>query len=267
MKQQFINYDLLAEFAPQSFISKQPYPWHDFHRLLTPEGFAALYETFPSLSLFERHSGMERVHGQRPHNRYYLAYEESVYKHDAGQREDGTIKHNELPETWQMFMDELATSERYQNFVKQMFQVPEFEMRYAWHVGVKDSEVSPHVDGIKKIGTHIFYFNTSEDWKPAWGGATLVLADKQTDAMNPDFSDFTGVEAAQITDNHSFLFRNGEQSWHGVKALMCPEGSYRRLFNVIFEFPETSGKATSSPLGALKRLFQGNRPSSPSSAM
>ena len=97
--------------------------------------------------------------------------------------------------------------------------------------------MSPHVDSAKKIGTHIFYFNTSEDWRPEWGGATLVLGGKRTPAMNPDFDDFTDVEAAQIIDNRSFLFRNSAQSWHGVRALTSPAGSYRQLFNVIFEFP------------------------------
>ncbi|MDQ3258049.1 MAG: 2OG-Fe(II) oxygenase [Acidobacteriota bacterium] len=260
MKQEFINYELLENFAPNVFLSKPPYPWHDFHRFLTPEGFAALYENFPPLDVFEVHSDMERVYGQRPHNRYYLAYEESVYaRAQAGNGNKGTVKQANLPEAWRMLMDEFETSERYRNFIKRLFQVSEFQVRYAWHVGVTNSEVSPHVDGDKKIGTHIFYFNTSEDWNPAWGGATLVLGSKLTSAMNPDFNDFTAAEAAQITDNHSFLFRNGPHSWHGVKPLTCPEGSYRRLFNVIFEVPEKSEKAVASPLSAIKRLFRGRR--------
>jgi len=222
MNQTFINYDLLESFPANSFIAKKPYPWHDFQRLLTSEGFKALSEEFPPLAMFERHSGMERVYGQRPHNRYYLAYEQSVYAHAEASKDQGTIKRAELPPAWQAFMDELATSERYRNFIQRLFQVSAFEVRYAWHVGVTNSEVSPHVDGTKKIGTHIFYFNTSEDWRPEWGGATLVLGSKRTPAMNPDFDDFADVEAAQIVDNHSFLFRNSAQSWHGVKALTCP---------------------------------------------
>ncbi|MDQ3755081.1 MAG: 2OG-Fe(II) oxygenase [Acidobacteriota bacterium] len=256
MNQTFINYDLLESFPADSFIAKKPYSWHDFQRLLTPAGFKALYEDFPPLALFERHSGMERVYGQRPHNRYYLAYEQSVYAREQADDNRGTIKHADLPTAWREFMDELATSARYQNFIKRLFQVPEFEVRYAWHVGVTHSEVSPHVDGAKKIGTHIFYFNTSEDWQPEWGGATLVLGGKQTTAMNPDFADFANVEEAQIVDNHSFLFRNGAQSWHGVRALACPAGRYRRLFNVIFEFPSGPQPRATSRLDAVKNLFR-----------
>jgi hypothetical protein len=87
----------------------------------------------------------------------------------------------------------------------------------------------------EKIGTHILYFNTSSDWKPAWGGQTLVLAGKTTEALNPDFTDFQSYQAAQITDNHSFLFKNTPDAWHGVTALTSPPGNYRRLFNIIFE--------------------------------
>ena len=258
MNQTFINYDLLESFPANSFIAKKPYPWNDFQQLLTPEGFAALYENFPPLAVFEQHSGMERVYGQRPHNRYYLAYEQSVYANNRADEDQGTIRHSDLPAAWQAFMDELATSERYLNFIKRLFQVSKFEVRYAWHIGVTDSEVSPHVDGAKKIGTHIFYFNTSADWKPEWGGATLVLGGKQTPAMNPDFDAFASVEAAQIVDNRSFLFRNGEHSWHGVKALTCPAESSRRLFNVIFELPAGTQPRAASRLDAIKKLFRRN---------
>jgi len=256
MGRTFIDYALLESFPADSFISKKPFPWHDFHRVLTPEGFAALSESFPPLDLFEQHSGMERVYGQRPHNRYYLAYEQSVYARNRADEGQGTIRHAELPAVWQAFMDELATSEGYLNFIKRLFQVSEFAVRYAWHVGVTNSEVSPHVDGAPKIGTHIFYFNTSADWKPEWGGATLVLGGKRTPAMNPDFDAFVSVEAAQIVDNRSFLFRNGEHSWHGVKALTCPAGSSRRLFNVIFEFPAGTQPRAASRLNAIKKLFR-----------
>jgi hypothetical protein len=37
--------------------------------------------------------------------------------------------------------------------------------------------VSPHCDSPKKLGSHIFYLNTKEDWDPSWGGETLILDD------------------------------------------------------------------------------------------
>ncbi len=235
----FLNYELIESFNEQLFIQNQPFPWYNFDSFLIPEGFQQLLQDFPSLELFEKHEGLERVYAQRPHNRYYLAYETSIY-HQIEHKERGIVDYKHLPPSWQMFIKELETSQIYQNFIKSLFEVTDFKIRYAWHMGVTNSEVSPHKDAEQKIGTHIFYFNTSDDWDTAWDGSTLVLGNKLTDSMNPDFSDFTTAIAAQLTNNRSFLFKNTPNAWHGVKPLTCPEGKYRRLFNVIFEFPQTN---------------------------
>ncbi len=245
MSHKFINYDLLSAFVTDYFTSNLPYPWFNFHQFLTTEGFQSLYQDFPSLESFEKHIDIQRNYAQRPHNRYYLAYEQSVYGNKPGK---GTIKHKDLPETWQAFIEELETSEDYKNFIKSLFDASEFEIRYAWHMGFHGSEVSPHLDGPEKIGTHIFYFNTTQDWNPDWGGSILVLKDKKTDTMNPDFTDFTTAKSAQIIDNHSFLFKNTPEAWHGVKALTCPEEKYRRLFNVVFEHQSSRQQLNQSSL-------------------
>lgn len=250
MSNSFINYKFIQSFNRHSFIQNEPFPWSGFHDFLTSEGFQQLCQDFPSLELFEKHEGLERVYGQRPHNRYYLAYETSIYN-QLDRQDKGVVRYKDLPESWQRFMDELETSQDYRDFIKSLFEVADFQIRYAWHIGVTNSEVSPHRDAEQKIGTHIFYFNTSDDWEPAWGGSTLVLGDKLTETMNPDFSDFTTVMPTQLVDNHSFLFKNTPDAWHGVKPLTCPEGKYRRLFNVIFEFPQTR-----SPLSLPKRLLK-----------
>jgi hypothetical protein len=44
-------------------------------------------------------------------------------------------------------------------------------------------------------------------------------------------------ERGRTQSDHSFLFKNTPNAWHGVSALTCPTGSYRRLFNIIFEGP------------------------------
>ncbi len=250
MSNSFINYKFIQSFNKHSFIQNEPFPWYGFPDFLTSEGFQQLCQDFPSLELFEKHEGLERVYGQRPHNRYYLAYETSIYN-QLDRQDKGVVRYQELPESWQMFMDELETSQDYRDFIKSLFEVADFQIRYAWHIGVANSEVSPHRDGEQKIGTHIFYFNTSDDWEPAWGGSTLVLGGKLTETMHPDFSDFTTVKPTQLVDNHSFLFKNTPDAWHGVKPLTCPEGKYRRLFNVIFEFPQTR-----SPLSLPKKLLK-----------
>jgi hypothetical protein len=251
MSDAFIDYELLRTFDADGSKNRAPFPWHNLRGFLTAEGFRALYDAFPPLELFEYHNNIRRAHGQRPHNRYYLAYENSNYRKDT---ESGGVRHDQLPAPWQRFMDELETSDAYDDFVGRALGVPAFITRYAWHVGSQGSEVSPHVDASEKLGTHILYFNRSDEWNPEWGGATLVLGGKKTKSMNPDFSDFDTRDEARIVDNHSFLFRNTPDAWHGASALTCPPGSYRRLFNVIFETPQAGARRGPTP-SAGRRLL------------
>ncbi len=240
MKGTFIDYELLRQFDLDAFRKRSPFPWENIAGFLTREGFHSLYTNFPSLALFEYHNNRRRSHDQRPHNRHYLAYESSIYHKDRPAEAGGVVGRDQLPTAWQGFMDELETSDEYQRFIRRALGISTFIPRYAWHVGSRGSEVSPHLDTPPKIGTHILYFNTSDDWNPEWGGATLVLGGKKIKAMNPDFADFETSAAACITDNHSFLFKNTSSAWHGATALTSPDDSYRRLFNIIFEMPRHS---------------------------
>lgn len=233
----FINEKVLKSFSFDAFHKRWPFPWWDFKEFLTPEGFETLCRDFPALELFEYHENRSRSGaGQRPHNRYYLAYQRSIY-HREDAPEAGIVEKQDLSQSWQQFLEELETSLVYRDFIKQTLNVSEFDVRYVWHAGKTGSEVSPHLDHPKKLGTHIFYFNTSEDWDPAWGGELVVLGGKLTPGVNPEFSSFTTSTPVSNVDNHSFLFKNEDKGWHGVKALKCPEGKYRKLFNVIFERP------------------------------
>lgn len=256
MSESFINYDLLEEFAVEQFRSREPYPWANLQGFLTLEGFARLHRDFPPLGLFEEHRGINRDYGQRPHDRYYLAYQTSIY-HPGEQPEKGVIRREHLPGSWRAFMDELETSERYHEFVRRALGVEAFQTRYAWHLGFRGSEVSPHVDSRDKLGTHIIYFNTSDEWDPSWGGETLALGGRRTEAMNPDFSDFSTSAAVHVLDNGSFLFKNTPEAWHGVRPLTSPPTKFRRLFNVIFERPDVAAyrgiNLTARRSGLLKR--------------
>ncbi len=229
-----LDSELLASFPAEHFTRNDPYPWFNFPELLRPEAFDALVRDFPPLERFEKHVGIARAHGQRPHDRYYLAYEQSLYHAE----EDGggaVIDHQELAPSWQAFIDELEGPE-YRSFVSRLLGDDDLEQRYAWHLGFRGSEVSPHQDALEKAGSHLFYFNTSEDWDESWGGQTLVLDGKRGESMNPDFGDFASVRSSSMLDNHSFLFKNARKAWHGVRALDCPEQTFRRLFTVVFEF-------------------------------
>ena len=244
---EFFNAAFLRDFAPADFTSRRPFPWADFAGILTPSAWEKLYQSYPPLALFEHHEGLERAHNQRPHDRYYLAYEQSIYH--KGEKSAGVVHHNQLPDPWQAFLTELQNAPAYRTFIADLLETRNLTPRFAWHVGRYGSEVSPHRDADNKIGTHIFYFNTHDDWNMDWGGATLVLGGKKTSGLNPDFSDFETEEASEIRDNHSFLFKNTLEAWHGVRALSAPPGNYRRLFNVIFHENE------SKPAKGLAKLW------------
>lgn len=223
----------MSRFSYESFATRAPFPWADIAGFLTTEAFEQLLATFPEQRLFSLHEGLMRTFHHRPHNRYYLAYEESLYKRDSAG--NGIATRADLAPPWQALIAELATGEAYRAFAAQALGTSAFRMRFAWHIGFTGCEVSPHRDAARKIGTHIFYFNTSEDWDLAWGGSTIVLADMKAESPSPDWDDFATQIPCELRDNHSFIFKNTKEAWHGAKTLSCPEGRQRRLFNVIFE--------------------------------
>jgi hypothetical protein len=225
-------------FDRREFTQRQPFPWYNFQSLLTAQAFEDLYREFPSLDFFETHEGMARKYGQRPHDRYYLAYEKTIYKDLDRSAQKGIIRQAQLLPSWQAFMSALQSDPGYRGFICDLLGVKDFTARYAWHVATAGRSVSPHVDARNKIGTHIFYFNTSEDWQAEWGGSTLVLGGKNYEGMNPEISDFSSVEAVAVMDNRSFLFKNQPEAWHAVDTINCPPGVHRRIFNVIFENAE-----------------------------
>lgn len=225
-----IDHSVLDAIKLRDFEAAAPFPHCNLRNLLTEDGHRALIATFPSLSTFTRHEGIPRLHGQRPHDRYYLALDRSHY--GTG----GVIRRRALAPPWQAFLRELE-GPSYRRFLAEMLGSAEFEVRYAWHLGVAGSEVSPHEDSDTKLGTHLFYFNTPEDWQPEWQGSTLLLAGKRSTRMNPDFEDFNTVTETEFLGNRSVLFKNVPGAWHGVRKLRCPEDRHRRLFNVICERP------------------------------
>ncbi len=233
MSSSFLNYKVMSAIDPGEFRSKVPFPWINLDSLLTDEGFKTLLRDYPDIDLFEQHRGIERRFGQRPHDRYYMAFGESI--HHAVDRQGRGIAHRaDLSVAWRDFIDELETG-AYRRLVEQLLGGIKSKPRYDWHIGVTGSEVSPHVDADAKVATHLFFFNTDKDWYPRWGGETLILDGKLVDAMNPGFNDFTSRRRIKTLDNHSLLFQNTPKAWHGVETLKCPKGARRRLFNVVFE--------------------------------
>jgi hypothetical protein len=216
----YLDHEKLAAIDPGDFQNNKPYPWINPMGLITDEGFERLFETLPDVSLFDESFGKTRKYGQASHDRYNLEYQDSL----------------EIADPWREFVGELR-GEAYGSFLTSLFAGEPFRLRFHWHYAINGSSVSPHCDSNQKLGSHLFYFNRSDEWNPAWGGSTMVLDDhdRLPRGTNPDFSDFDERIASQILDNASFLFRRMPHSWHGVEEIRCPEGAMRRVFIVVID--------------------------------
>ena len=116
-----------------------------------------------------------------------------------------------------------------------MFGTRLLQLNFHWHYTPNGCSVSPHCDAKRKLGSHIFYFNTTADWDPSWGGETLILDDRGRFPRNsaPRFEDFDVVIPGEALGNRSLLFARGDKSWHGVREIHCPAGAYRKVFIVV----------------------------------
>lgn len=214
----YLDWAKLAALDPEAYQARKPFPWLNPEGLLTAEGYEALYLNLPDVSRFKREFGVDRTAGQRPHDRYTLQYRSDT----------------PLPGPWREFLEELK-SERYKHALCRLAGVRNLELNFHWHYTPNGCSVSPHCDSTRKLGSHIFYFNTEKDWKPEWGGETVVLDDHgRFDAKSaPTFDEFDSAEASVALGNHSLLFTRRGNSWHGVREIRCPDGDMRRVFIVV----------------------------------
>jgi len=214
----YLDFARLAALDDEAFRATKPYPWLSGEALLTAEGFQRLIENLPEVAMFASSFGVPRSHGQRPHDRYVLEYEDDV----------------PVPVPWRELIEELR-GDQYGRFLRRMFGRGRLELSFHWHYTPNGCSVSPHCDAVRKLGSHIFYLNTVDDWDPAWGGETLILDDggRFDRKSAPRFEDFDHAYAAPSLGNRSLLFARREQSWHGVREIQCPEGKYRKVFIVV----------------------------------
>jgi hypothetical protein len=214
---QYLDFDALEAIDAREYRTRKPYPWISL-TVLTDEGFEALRKNLPDLSLFEQSFGYQRVAGQQPHDRYSLEYREDI----------------EVPAPWRDFIAELR-SDRYRNAIARLFNARKPEFRFHWHYAPNGCSVSPHCDSKREYGSHLFYFNTEEDWDPAWGGETLVLDDGGSLKVEsaPAFEDFEREIACPSMGNVSSILRRSDRSWHGVREIHCPEDRMRKIFIVV----------------------------------
>jgi hypothetical protein len=214
----YIDFEFLERFDPKVFQNQEPYPWWNPQGVLTVEGYQRLLETLPEVSMFEKKFGVERSHGQYSHDRYALEYQENL----------------QLPDPWKAFIAELQ-GDRYRKFLCRLFGVRSVFLNFHWHYTPNGCSVSPHCDARRKLGSHIFYFNTEQDWDPSWGGETLILDDggRFHRKSAPAFEDFDHATPSVSLGNRSLLFGRSGNSWHGVREIHCPEGRLRKVFIVV----------------------------------
>ncbi len=222
----------LSAIPTASFREAIPYPWLNPEGVLTDQAFELLRTNMPPLDIMKTSFGRKRAHGQKPHDRYALEYHPDLNLHPA----------------WHQLIDEL-NGPAYQDWLARLFATRRFRLTYHWHYTPQGASVSPHCDARRKLGSHIFYFNTPEEWDPAWGGETVILDDggRFRRSSAPGFEDFTQAWTANAMGNRSLLFQRQGNSWHGVRPLSCPEDRLRKVFIVVVN-ADTLG-------GRIRRMF------------
>jgi hypothetical protein len=214
----YLDYGRLDALDAAEFQARTPYPFVNPEGVLTREGYQRLLETLPDVSRFRADLGIPRSHGQQPHDRFSLDYHRGL----------------EIPRPWEDLIAELR-GKRYARFLERMLGRGRFWLSFYWHYAPAGSSVSPHCDAQRKLGSHIFYFNTAEDWDPAWGGETVLLDDggRLSRHSAPEFSAFERKVRAQSLGNRSLIFSSTAHGWHGVEAIRCPEDRLRKVFIAV----------------------------------
>jgi hypothetical protein len=214
----YIDFDKLSAITAEEFNAARPYPHINPHGLLTEEGYRRLLDNMPPLELFEQSFGYERRAGQAPHDRFSLEY----------------TPETPVPAPWKAFIDELC-SDAYRNEIARLLDAKKPEFRFHWHYTPSGADVSPHCDARREHGSHLFYFNSEDEWDPAWGGATLCLDDGGRLDYNsaPALEEFDGILEFDSIGNYSAIMKRTDHAWHAVRPINCPEDHMRRIFIVV----------------------------------
>jgi Rps23 Pro-64 3,4-dihydroxylase Tpa1-like proline 4-hydroxylase len=214
----YLDIQTLRNLSLDDFLAVKPYPYFNSKGVLTESGFQDLLANMPELEMFEKKFGYERRAGQAPHDRYSLEYTPGM----------------PVAQCWQDFIGELC-SDAYRNEIERLLGARKVEFRFHWHYTPSGADVSPHCDARREHGSHLFYFNSTEDWNPAWGGATLLLDDGGRLNYNsaPSLEEFDNIIECKSIGNYSALIKRTDHAWHAVNPIDCPEDRLRRVFIIV----------------------------------
>ena len=231
-----LNWEKLNKISYDDFVKNKKFPYIEIDETFSNDKFELLLDTLPKKELFTKNENIERNYGQGVHER--LGYGGWNYK--------DLILNN----SWKSFIDEIR-SQKYKKFLHRLFGTKNLNIRFMWHYASKGQSVSPHYDSDRKLGSHIFYFN-SKNWDNNWGGQTLLCFDNNNEIPKksaPRINDFDEIYMTKGLPNSSLLFRNSIDSWHSVEALNCPENYFRKVFIIVIEKETITEK--------FKRFFTG----------
>jgi hypothetical protein len=217
---EYLDFAKLESIDLAAYRATRPYPWIALEGALTDAGYRELLATLPPMELFVKEFGYQRKHGQQSHDRYALEWSEE--------------REAELPAPWVSLIHE-CLSPRYREIICRLYEAPECKFRFHWHYTPSGCSVSPHCDSPDKLGSHIFYLNTRQEWDPAWGGETLILDDggRIDRQSSPGFEAFPPPVRAPSLGNRSLIFSSRNHGWHGVETVRCPEDRMRQVFIVV----------------------------------
>ena len=202
-------------------------PHANFVDFIQPRYFKELLKHFPSDDLFKDEFPEERKHGQRPHCRRFFCIGETQ---GSKYFDDYLLEPNKLPPIWQNFIMTIYNSGEYKSFIRRALDCKDFKFRFDFHRTRGGLDVSPHIDSLGKIGSHLFYFMPDE-WTDLSGGKTIFYLGKKVNKMNPEPKDFKKSVTTSVIGNRSCLFKNVEDGWHGVTQVNSLV--HRQICNVV----------------------------------
>lgn len=214
-----LNYSILKQTNIEQFRNKKPFPFNQYSGLLKKGKYEQLRNELPCTELFEKQKGNYRRYGQASHDRLSLDFSSNLA----------------ISDNWKIFIEELESGQ-YREFICNLLKTNKFHFKYHWHYTPSAASVSPHCDAEWKLGSHIFYFNSKDDWDQNWGGQTVILDDegKKSFKTAPKFNEFKRQIEIPCIDSHSLLFKRTDHSWHGVRRIQCPPNKLRKVFIVEF---------------------------------
>ena len=224
---------LNKHLQPSSLVFREQFSPHQvFDNLIDDDIYTKLHKDFPKETLFRDENPKVRKHNQRPHVRKYMCTG-SIETTPA--LSEFHIDPKVLPKIWQEFVDYILKGSEYRYWISDLLDIlpNDFNLRLDWHRTLNGHDVSPHVDSVTKLGSHLIYFMPKSWGTTSHGGKTIFFSGKNTDKMNPEANDFSSYIEIENVGNRSCVFKNSSNGWHGVTKTVSDKNTHRQIFNIV----------------------------------